>query len=412
VTGRSGAGASAAGAAPAADTIAIQVFSRFKGEQCEDGAEKHCALSFESDHVAGLQHVFRLRNTFKIGAARLSLGTGLDSLACSDNPLKPAIDNLRSVGIPTLIGLGDGELHDTAEAPPCISAAAAPNAKSAATALPDLIVSAGSLEQAFPTPSADFAMRGVETTFLWDHTTKNIGQATKTASRTAVGFVVRNSLVGGKSLPVPGLRSGKAKSGNGEFSQNFAFFRFGPYRTKICADARDTVTESSDTNNCTSTGPFYVIPADLSGSVSGIIKSPDGVTVKWEGTADFGFTERSLFFEYAVRPGASLKFTVSGTVGPCSYSGTAEYQPSLSAVDFFHIFFDLGYWFFNRIEDNFFVPYTEKCTGMPPIKGKYNLGGEPWITNGGWKKFPSRGFLHGQFVNGDATYTWSLRADN
>src|SRR6185312_4623490 len=78
------AGIAAAPAAP--EIIAIQVFSRFTGEQCEYETEDSCALAFESDHIAGLQHVFQLRNTFKISATHLSLGSGLLSLGCSDNP--------------------------------------------------------------------------------------------------------------------------------------------------------------------------------------------------------------------------------------------------------------------------------------------------------------------------------------
>src|SRR5438105_9330433 len=60
-----------------ADIIAIQVFSRFSGGQCKYEAEDPCELSFESDNIAGLEHVFRLHNNFAIGAASLSLGTGL-----------------------------------------------------------------------------------------------------------------------------------------------------------------------------------------------------------------------------------------------------------------------------------------------------------------------------------------------
>src|SRR5437764_13590048 len=106
-----------------ADIIAIKVFTRVGGVQCKYDAEAPSELSFESDNIAGLEHVFRLHNNFAIGAASLSLGTGLFTLGCNDNPLKLAVDNLRSVGIATLIPSGNGGLRDAAEAPGCISSA-------------------------------------------------------------------------------------------------------------------------------------------------------------------------------------------------------------------------------------------------------------------------------------------------
>ena len=61
-----GDGAAFDGVAPGADLIAIQVFSRFTGAgNCGTG-EDPCALSFDSDQLAGLERVFALRNTFDI----------------------------------------------------------------------------------------------------------------------------------------------------------------------------------------------------------------------------------------------------------------------------------------------------------------------------------------------------------
>ena len=60
------------GVARAAKIIAIQVFSR-QGNQ---------ALTFDSDWIKGLNRVYALRNSFKIGAVNMSLGRGQFSGPC------------------------------------------------------------------------------------------------------------------------------------------------------------------------------------------------------------------------------------------------------------------------------------------------------------------------------------------
>ena len=118
--GLAGAGANFAGVPPGADIIAIQVFSRFTGGQCHYAAEDPCDLSFESDLIAALEHVFRLHDSFTIGAASLSLASGVFGLGCNDDPLRLAVDNLRSLGVATLIASAGG-VSDAAEAPDYIS---------------------------------------------------------------------------------------------------------------------------------------------------------------------------------------------------------------------------------------------------------------------------------------------------
>ncbi len=103
--------------------ISIQVFSRFDGADCANAGEDPCTLSFDSDQLAGLQRVFALRNTFDIAAANMSLGGGSFNAACDDNPLKPAIDNLRSVKIATVIASGNDGFTNAVNAPGCISTA-------------------------------------------------------------------------------------------------------------------------------------------------------------------------------------------------------------------------------------------------------------------------------------------------
>jgi len=122
-----GAGASYSGVAPGASLIPIQVFSEFIGAAC-GSAESPCALSWTSDQMAALEYVFdTLRPLHTIASVNMSLGgtpRSDQSLCDALNPgTKAAIDNLRSVGIATVIAAGnDGYLNAISE-PACISSA-------------------------------------------------------------------------------------------------------------------------------------------------------------------------------------------------------------------------------------------------------------------------------------------------
>ena len=119
-----GAGVSFSGVAKGAGIIAVQVFSRFTGSICA-GGEDPCALSFVSDLIAGLEHVFSLRDQFNIAAVNLSLGSGKFGSPCdsSEAARKAAIDTLRSVGIATVAASGNEGFIDSLDAPACISTA-------------------------------------------------------------------------------------------------------------------------------------------------------------------------------------------------------------------------------------------------------------------------------------------------
>ncbi|MBM3126199.1 MAG: hypothetical protein FJZ87_14200 [Chloroflexi bacterium] len=118
-----GSDASRSGVAKNANIIAIQVFSRFEKSFC--GSTKPCAMSYTSDFILGLQRVYALRSTYNIAAANLSLGGGRYYGNCdaSQSATKAAIDNLRSVGIATVISSGNGYYKDSMGAPACISTA-------------------------------------------------------------------------------------------------------------------------------------------------------------------------------------------------------------------------------------------------------------------------------------------------
>ncbi len=60
-----------AGVARGASILSIQVFSRFTGNPCA-GGENPCALSYVSDQLAALEHVYDLHTVYHIAAVNMS----------------------------------------------------------------------------------------------------------------------------------------------------------------------------------------------------------------------------------------------------------------------------------------------------------------------------------------------------
>ena len=114
------------GVAKMANIISIQVFSRQNWDTCGDLAAP-CTSGMTSDVIRGLERVLNLRNTFSIAAVNMSLGGGSYASAADcdrSNPgYKTAIDNLRSVGIATIVSSGNAGSSVTMSAPGCISSA-------------------------------------------------------------------------------------------------------------------------------------------------------------------------------------------------------------------------------------------------------------------------------------------------
>jgi YD repeat-containing protein len=120
------ANAQAAGVAPGANIIAIQVFTRFNlAADCAPNAAP-CVLSYPSDQIAGLDRVFDLRNDFDIVAANMSLGGGQYFTACDAGDgatRKVPIDKLLGAGIATVIASGNNGFTNAVAVPACISTA-------------------------------------------------------------------------------------------------------------------------------------------------------------------------------------------------------------------------------------------------------------------------------------------------
>jgi len=119
-----GSGADFSGVAPAAQLLSIQVFSRFQGEWCESfGLPSPCALTFLSDQIEALDQVAAWQGMFEIAAANMSLGSGEYTFPCDYDSRKPAIDNLRSLGIAVIVAAGNVGARDAIGSPACISSA-------------------------------------------------------------------------------------------------------------------------------------------------------------------------------------------------------------------------------------------------------------------------------------------------
>lgn len=124
-----GSATSISGVAPDAQIIAIQVFSRFDDQPggpqvCASvGESSPCVLTFRSDQIRGLQHVLTLANQFNIAAANMSLGGGQFTTACDGDFRKDTIDQLRGVGVATVIASGNDGFTNAVGTPGCISTA-------------------------------------------------------------------------------------------------------------------------------------------------------------------------------------------------------------------------------------------------------------------------------------------------
>ena len=108
------------GVAKEASIIAIQTASRI--DNC---TSDNCIRIFTSDILLGLQQVQVLAGTFNIAAVNLSLGGGKYTSICdsSDPATKAAIDNLRSLGIATIVASGNEKYTGSLSSPACISSA-------------------------------------------------------------------------------------------------------------------------------------------------------------------------------------------------------------------------------------------------------------------------------------------------
>jgi hypothetical protein len=114
-----GTGSTFSGVAKDASIVAIQVFSSFPASGS--------VLAWTSDIIKGLERVYALKDIMNIAAVNMSLGGGRFFTAADcdafNSATKAAIDQLRSVNIPTIIASGNNGYFDSISSPGCISSA-------------------------------------------------------------------------------------------------------------------------------------------------------------------------------------------------------------------------------------------------------------------------------------------------
>ena len=110
---------SQSGVAPDAGIISLMVYSEYQGEPA----------AFMSDIIAGLEHIYGLRDFYDIAAVNLSLGgQAFDSEQSCDEAnaaRKAIIDLLRNHNIATIVASGNDGHPDLLTEPACVSSAIA-----------------------------------------------------------------------------------------------------------------------------------------------------------------------------------------------------------------------------------------------------------------------------------------------
>jgi len=115
------------GVAPAANIVAVQVFTLFKGnDTC--GQNDKCVMSFTSDQLRALDWVYKIvrnpNSKIKIAAVNMSLGSGYFDKPCdSTSALTEIIERLKAKRVPTVVAAGNDRYYDGISEPACISSA-------------------------------------------------------------------------------------------------------------------------------------------------------------------------------------------------------------------------------------------------------------------------------------------------
>lgn len=117
------------GVAPGAKIIAIQVFSYFRGGTDICSSTSGCLASWDSDQIRALDWLYDNATTPAWGtlaSVNMSLGgTTKYTSACDSDARKTYVDQLRTIGVATVIASGNSGFVDGIGAPACISTAIA-----------------------------------------------------------------------------------------------------------------------------------------------------------------------------------------------------------------------------------------------------------------------------------------------
>jgi subtilisin family serine protease len=116
------------GVATGGNLVAIQVFTKFNAAADCDPDPAPCVASFTSDQLGALDYVVTNAATLNIASVNMSLGGGpeITSAAICDTQnasTKALIDQLRTLGVATVIASGNESFTTGVSAPGCISSA-------------------------------------------------------------------------------------------------------------------------------------------------------------------------------------------------------------------------------------------------------------------------------------------------
>lgn len=109
-----GSGSSFSGVARNARIMAVQVFSSLNSGGIS---------AYTSDIIKALEYVYSQRANYSIAAVNMSLGGGAYTSNCDTDAMKRPIDNLRAVGIASIVASGNESKTNSLSSPACISTA-------------------------------------------------------------------------------------------------------------------------------------------------------------------------------------------------------------------------------------------------------------------------------------------------
>ena len=127
-----GGGPVAAGVAPAADLLAVEVFSR--GEACWGAGTPDCTFALDSDVLAGLEHALANQGAWNLAAVNLSLGTISTWSGTCDTAYDAVFRDLRAAGVGVIVASGNGGVDGGISSPGCAADAIAIGATEMTTA--------------------------------------------------------------------------------------------------------------------------------------------------------------------------------------------------------------------------------------------------------------------------------------
>jgi len=114
------------GVAPAANIVAIQVFSKFEGEERCGKGHAACINAWTSDVIRGLLLVERMAPQYKIAAVNLSLGGGKADSACDlQSAYADIVKRLTQKGVAVVAASGNNGYVGAVTEPACITSAIA-----------------------------------------------------------------------------------------------------------------------------------------------------------------------------------------------------------------------------------------------------------------------------------------------